>query len=60
LGLITKKIWRAYFHLPGPQHLMCPGTIFLLYPLLQALIVRKQAFTTFSVEKDLCCVSRVS
>jgi len=41
LGLITKKIWSAYFYLPGPQHVMCPGTIFLFYPLSQALIVRK-------------------
>jgi len=41
LGLITKKIWRAYFHLPGPQQLMWPGTIFLFYTLSQALVVRK-------------------
>jgi len=40
-GLITKEIWRAYFHLPGPQQPMRPGTIFLFYPLSQALIVRK-------------------
>ena len=40
-GLITKEIWRAYFHLPGAQQLMCPGMIFLFYPLSQALIVRK-------------------
>ena len=37
-GLIAKDIWRAHFHLPGPQQLTCPGTIFLFYPLSQALI----------------------
>jgi len=41
LGLITKKIWRAYCHLPGSQQLMWPGTIFLFYPLSQALVIRK-------------------
>ena len=61
-GLITKEIWRAYFHLPGPPATNVPGNDFPLLSSLAGLDCTQINFysTTFSVEKDFWCVNRVS